>query len=104
MNCMQRMARGWRILLTFWRNPASTQKTASGSTETEFLLSFPIRFTTDTFAMAVKSTRANTSQSSQRKFLIKSKKFYGKEESRRLKRKCQSRLRDFFVAVSAAWA
>ena len=60
---------------TFWRNPVSILGTASDSTETELLLSFPIRFTMDTFAMAAKSTRASTSQSSQRKFLTRRRKY-----------------------------
>jgi hypothetical protein len=52
-------------------NPAAERE----STRRGRLLSFPILFTRDYSNMAVNFTRANTSQSSQRKFLIKSKKF-----------------------------
>ncbi len=52
-------------------SPAAERK----STRRERLLSFQIHFTLDYFATPKNCTRASTSQSSQRKFLIKSKKF-----------------------------
>src|SRR3989344_3782013 len=64
---------------TFWRNPVSILGTASDSTETELLLSFPIRSTTAIFAMVAKSTRVSTSQSSQRKFLTRRRKVLKRE-------------------------
>ncbi|OHA21175.1 MAG: hypothetical protein A2W52_04110 [Candidatus Taylorbacteria bacterium RIFCSPHIGHO2_02_49_25] len=72
---MRKITRASKTSQTFWRNMESYLKAASDSTETEFLLSFPIRFTMAIFAMPVKFTKASTSQLFQRKFLIKSKKY-----------------------------
>src|SRR3989344_9188454 len=70
LSCTPRMEVASKTSQTFWRNPVSILGTASGSTETELLLSFPIRFTTDTFAMVAKSTKESTSQSSQKKIFL----------------------------------
>src|SRR3989344_2609744 len=71
LRCTQKMEVASKTSQTFWRNPAFILETASDSTETELLLSFPIRSTTDTFAMVAKSTRASTSQSSPKKIFAK---------------------------------
>src|SRR3989338_3921274 len=67
LRCMRKMEVASKTSQTFWRNPVSILGMASDSTETELLLSFPIRFTTDIFAMVAKFTRASTSQSPARK-------------------------------------
>src|SRR3989338_7393139 len=68
-----KMVHDLRTFQIFWRNMVLPRVAARNCTETEFLLSSPIRFTTDTLDIRVKFTKVSTSQSSQRKFLIKSK-------------------------------
>src|SRR3989338_1738899 len=87
LSCTQKMEVGWKTSQTFWRNPVFILGTASDSTETELLLSFPIHSTTDISAIAVKFTRASTSQSSQRKFLIRRRKYSNSEADRTTSRK-----------------
>ena len=53
--------------------------------KTRATLSFPTRSTLDYSNMAANSTKENTSQSSQRKFLITSKMFWSKEDGRTTK-------------------
>ena len=65
---------GWKIYRTFWRNAGLCPAAEKESTRRGRLLSFPIPFTLGYFATEAKSTRASTSQSSQRNFLIRRKK------------------------------
>src|SRR3989338_9094437 len=66
---------GWKMSRIFWRNAGYFLAAERESTRRGRLLSFPILFTRDYFATPKNCTRASMSQSSQRKFLIKSKKF-----------------------------
>ncbi|OGN16615.1 MAG: hypothetical protein A3C81_02515 [Candidatus Yanofskybacteria bacterium RIFCSPHIGHO2_02_FULL_46_19] len=59
---------------TFWRKTKSFQEVERESILQERLLFYKIHFTLGYFAMRAKYMKASTSQSSQRNFLIKSKK------------------------------
>src|SRR3989338_6737208 len=99
LRCIQKMKVALKTSQTFWRNPVSILETASDSTETELLLSFPTPFTTDTFAMVAKFMRASTSQSSQRKFLTRRMKYSNSEADRTTSRKMNhKRFADCFPA------
>src|SRR3989338_10593470 len=90
LNYTRKTVRASKISQIFWRKTTSFLPAASESSETEFLLSFPILFTISTSFIPVKSTKASTSHSSQRKFLIEFNKFYGKEESHKRQRMSRS--------------
>src|SRR3989338_6461739 len=70
LNYTRKTVRASKISQIFWRKTTSFLPAASESSETEFLLSFPILFTMATSVMPVKSTKASTSHSSQRKCLL----------------------------------
>ena len=55
---------------TFWRNPALRPEPERESLKPKRLLSSQIHFTSVCLSMVVKSTKASTSQSFQRNFLI----------------------------------
>src|SRR3989338_400478 len=99
LSCTPRVIRGWRISQTFWRNAGLCPVAERESTRRERLLSFPIRSTLDYSNIVVNSTRENTSQSSQRNFLIRRKRFYASVESRGINRKMN---RKHFAALSLA--
>src|SRR3989338_3010493 len=83
---MHKITRASKTSQTFWRNTESYLRAVSDSTETEFLLSFPIRFTMAIFAMLVKFTKASTSQLFQRKFFENEKNYGAKKKNK--KQKC----------------
>src|SRR3990167_4883765 len=72
---------GWKMSRTFWRNAGLCPAAERESTRRGRLLSFQTLFTLDYSNMAVNSTKGNTSQSSQRNFLIRRKRFYANAAS-----------------------
>lgn len=99
LNSTLKMILALKIFLTFWRKTAFILPAASESNETEFPLSFPIRSTLGYFAMLAKFTKANTSQSSQRKFLTRFRKFWGREADHTTKLKTnRKRFVVYFIA------
>src|SRR3989344_4082000 len=75
LNFTPKATLGLKMSRTFWRNAEYFPAAERESTRRGRLLSFPIRFTLGYSNMAVSSTRESTSQSSQRNFLIRRKKF-----------------------------
>ncbi|OGF95655.1 hypothetical protein A2Y47_00100 [Candidatus Giovannonibacteria bacterium RIFCSPLOWO2_12_43_8] len=66
--------RAWKRLLTFWRRIISKAEAENYGTTIEYVAFSPIHSITAIFATLAKSTRASTSQSLQRNFLIRFKK------------------------------
>src|SRR3989338_11156531 len=83
---------GLKMSRTFWRNAGYFPAAERKSTRRGRLLSFPIRFTRDYFATPKNCTKESMSQSSQRKFLIKSKKFGSREDDRTTKQRMSHKI------------
>src|SRR3989344_9326530 len=74
LNDMRKVINGWKIFQIFWRKTESFQEVERESIKPVRLLSYQIHFTQDYLTMRENYTKASTSQSFQRNFLIRCKK------------------------------
>src|SRR3989344_5971257 len=99
LNFTPRATLGLKMSRIFWRNAGLCPAAERESTRRGRLLSFPTHSIRDYSNMAVNSTKENTSQSSQRNFLIRRKRSYANEENQDINKRTN---RKRFVALSLA--